>query len=224
MENRIRLFQCRSLPKVEAGMEVKYRRQAFEIIYWLAEKTKAWPIFDGQMSSPGKRVQFRLLQTKKRKVDMSSTVTSDALPQNSLELTHLEVYDRKHLHELVPFRMTSCEINSPQYHRSVYLDVCGRYGDDLHQLDNHDLKTLFTLREKHGWYGRDSLYDAWLLTKSSHRNGFNMEKFEEKFPNWKGKIVEMSFTQEGGLQIPKVKFELGEIVELENCILISDED
>ena len=77
-----------------------------------------------------------------------------------------------------PFRIQSGNINSPQYHRAVYNCLKGTFVTiiDLTKRNHHE---LFIARKKNNWLGKDSLYDAWLLSKYGKcQSGFDMGKFE----------------------------------------------
>ena len=40
------------------------------------------------------------------------------------------------------------------------------------------------MRLQHSWKGKDTLYDAWLLSERKTRGQFDMETFLERYPKW----------------------------------------
>ena len=43
---------------------------------------------------------------------------------------------------------------------------------------------IFEMRERNGWQGPDSVYDAWLLTNENRRSWFDYDLFHEKYPDY----------------------------------------
>ena len=144
------------------------------------------------------------------------------------ELAHLSVYDERRDTQVVPFRLSNFDFRSDAYLRSTYLNVCGRYENDLELLQEENLQELFAMRQRNHWNGRDSLYEAWLLLKGETRYVFDLELFELKYPDWKNEKRGMQFNVEGQIVAPEDKIKVEERF-IEKCpvkdlIVISDSD
>ena len=98
----------------------------------------------------------------------------------------VDIEDRQTSDE-IPYRLVSgCyQVNSPQYHRAVYLCIQGKFYDhvDLNLRNNHE---LFVSRRKVGWTKNDSLFDAWLLCNHKEtRPVFDLRLFARYLINQK---------------------------------------
>ena len=91
----------------------------------------------------------------------------------------MEVSDAGAWPDIIPFRIHSFDINSPQYHRGVYNCIRGAHKDHINFNGPHDTLMLFKSRRKNKWIGKDSLYDAWLIVNYGEcRTIFDMDVFE----------------------------------------------
>ena len=185
-------------------MEQQYRDQAIEIAHWLAEEVKEMPLFESPVAQKLTNRRFDL--SKKRKsFDVEGTLDESILPTTSIELAHLDVHDsRRNDVQVVPFRLTTFDIDSEAYQRSVYLNVCGRYRHDIELLQGEDLRSLFTIRAKNEWKGTDSLYEAWMIMKEKPRPQFDFKGFEDKYPEWRKEKVDIIFDNMGQLMAPEM--------------------
>ena len=88
--------------------------------------------------------------------------------------------DASNRSDVIPFRLYSYDINSPQYHRGVYNCLKGSHKNYIKFDGPIDTLMLFECRRKNKWKGADSLYDAWLIGSfNEYRDQFNHELFEE---------------------------------------------
>ena len=93
---------------------------------------------------------------------------------------HLEVSDAGDWRDVVPYRLHSFDVNSPQYHRAIFNCVKGGYKEFIRFDGATDTLMLFNCRRKNMWKGRDSLYDAWLIVNFGEwRSVINKELFEK---------------------------------------------
>ena len=74
------------------------------------------------------------------------------------------------------------DINSEKYHRKVFLLAKGSW-QEIEDFYSEDAER-FKIRLQHSWKGKDTLYDAWLLSQRKTREQFHMEKFLERYPKW----------------------------------------
>ena len=201
MMDRIEVFYCKKLPNHKPGVELIYRKNAMEIIHWMAEMTKGMPLWeDNDIRGEEMEVECEQPQYVPPVIDMSDVADVDEsiLSQSTVIRAHLDVYDETADTQVLPYRLTSAEFNldSVRYHESVYLNIQGKYKEKIDTNRGYDLQLLFQSRRQVGWMGVDSLYHAWLLV--NHRvcpPQFSIKKFDERYPDWRSVIMnEMDLT------------------------------
>ena len=188
MKNRLKVFQCKALKNLRSNMEQQYRKQAMEIVHWLAIQLADTPLF--HHSSIVKRDCGKgrfCLKSRKRTWEVKeedSTLDESLLTEDSIVLAHMSVYDQKEAQNAIPYRIvTGFDVNSAGYHRSVHYGVTGKTEGKI--FLNHNLKQLFEHRKKFAWKGKDSLYDVWLISEGECRQQFDLELFTERYPDWR---------------------------------------
>ena len=234
MMDRIEVFHCKKIPGLRPGMELKFREHAMEIIHWMGELVKDMPLWE---DSDIRGEDFELQESSEHYIpsviDLSDLpdVDESVLPQSTVVRAHLDVYDTTADTQIYPYRLTSPEydFNSIEYHKSIYLDIQGKFSDAIDKNAGYDLETLFRARKQVGWYGVDSLYHAWLLVNfrlSPH--SLSMKTFSQRYPDWRQVMIEvMDLTPEIPLSQSTVKEELTLFqanVTQENCIEICSDD
>ena len=135
-----------------------YTAQAMDIIHWMVNTLKDCDLFANEKTNNPPFVKRSTkehdydLKGKRQKQarDTSSelmTVDATILPITCVEKAHLAVYDCGRQDNVIPYRLLTYDINDKAYHRSVYLNIIGRYKDHL-EFGNINTELLFQVRKK----------------------------------------------------------------------------
>ena len=112
-------------------------------------------------------------------------VDESILPEETVQRVTMAVEVEQNIVDKVdhPLCMYSGDINSPEYMSAVYHIAMETQISTNDLLVNND-GTAFRRRQKYGFLGADSLYDAYLISIWSPREQFQYRKFVSLFPDW----------------------------------------
>lgn len=83
-------------------------------------------------------------------------------------------------HDLVDY---TSEKDEKDYFRKVYEIVTGEWKQIKPHLTDRTIQ-IYEMKLRVDWSGADSVFDAWLLLGDYRRNWFNLDLFEELYPDW----------------------------------------
>lgn len=107
----------------------------------------------------------------------------------AVEVAHLDLFDQEEKVNERPYRIRNGHVNKEGYHEAVHKCMQGEH-DGKVDLSKRDNQTLFEVRRRNNWRGVDSLYHGWLMANYSEVAPlFEINKFEQKFPNWRSERV-----------------------------------
>lgn len=204
MMDRLEVFQCKKIASHRPGMELLFRKHAMEIIHWMADFIKDMPLWEDS-DIRGEELNIDLETSDHYTppvINLSDLeeVNESILPRSTVVRAHLDVYDTTADTQVIPYRLTSngYDVASEEYHRSVYLDIQGKFVELINKDVGYDLEALFRSRRQVGWLGVDSLYHAWLFVNFRRSPpGFSMKLFSQRYPDWRNVMMqEMDLTPE----------------------------
>ena len=211
VERRLSIFETKSIPNPRNRLSEWLRYNAMMVFHYCANELKDEPLFsddenghdnnvgnEGYESDEGAKYNdydrtdadlFRpkdILQFSSagEQAQVDEAVPSSVVPDHMLQHVSFKLdkaYPEHWVkdHKLFDYK---ADINSEEYHRKMFLLANGGWQEteDFYSEDAERLK----MRLNHSWKGKDTLYDAWLLSERKTHEQFDMETFLERYPKW----------------------------------------
>jgi len=213
IRKRLAIFPTKPLKKKDGNVSAWLRRNCMKVFHYLAVQLKDTPMFECTSATPileneeeenmgavyndfdnnpmdllemEGSFSFSYSQQSNRVPEERNLVAD--VPQSAVDSAVLQADKDEYIlyehlafeHDLVDY---TSEKDEKDYFRKVYEIVTGEWKQIKPHLTDRTIQ-IYEMKLRVDWSGADSVFDAWLLLGDYRRNWFNLDLFEELYPDW----------------------------------------